>query len=90
MANYPSSKKSIRQNKRRQIANRLNIAKIRTLFKSSRALIASKECSYEQALAEFQKAQSYITKGVTKNVLKLNTASRKISSLNALLKRSHP
>lgn len=84
MANHSSSKKAIRQIEKRTAINKSRTSRIRTYVKKSNAAIESG--SNEEALLAFKKAQSEIAKGVTKKILKKNTAARKISQLSNRLK----
>ncbi len=83
MADHKSALKRIRQTKVRTIRNRDRISRIRTFIKKFIASIGSKE-----AEINFIAAQSELSKGVSRGVLNKNTASRKISRLNKLLKAS--
>ncbi len=81
MANHKSALKRVRQTKTRTERNSARIGRIRTFIK--KFIAALKSGGGEQ---EFQVAQSEIQKGVTKGVLHRNTAARKISRLNKMLK----
>ncbi len=83
MADHKSALKRIRQTKVRTIRNKDRISRIRTFIKKFVASIGSKE-----AETNFIAAQSELSKGVSRGVLNKNTASRKISRLNKLLKAS--
>ncbi|MBP9792142.1 MAG: 30S ribosomal protein S20 [Rickettsiales bacterium] len=85
MANHTSAKKSIRQIAKRTMVNKQRVSQIRTYIKKLEAAIAQQD---KQNIAElFKQTQSLIMKGVTKNLLKKNTASRKISRLSARVKK---
>ena len=88
MANCSSSKKALRQNKKRYLINRMRRSRIKTFIKTS--LNSTKNCSQDEARKALIKAQSEIMKGVTKGVLKLNNASRKISKLTHKFKKKYP
>lgn len=81
MANHKSALKRIQQSKNRTVKNTDRMSRIRTFIKKFIASLQTKE-----AAAAFSQAQSEIQKGVTKGVLHKNTAARKISRLNKLLK----
>jgi len=84
MAHHKSAKKRIRQTISRTAINRSRISKIRTLIKAvENAVIAGKK---EEAQAAFKLAQPVIMSGVGKGVLKLATASRRVSRLSAKVK----
>ena len=84
MANHSSAKKAIRQTIKKTAVNKDRSSKIKTYIK--KVLVAVQSSSKEEASNAFIKAQSEIMKGVKANVLKLNTASRKVSRLASKLK----
>jgi small subunit ribosomal protein S20 len=85
MANHKSAEKAIRQIEKRTLINKSRMSRIKTFIKKvEQALLASDKA---KAQAEFKIAQSEIMKGVTKGLLKLNTASRKVSNLSARIKK---
>ena len=79
MANHESAKKAHRQNVTRALQNKSRMSKIKTFIKRVYAAIASG--SVKDAETHFKAAQSEIMCGVKKEILKLNTASRRVSSL---------
>jgi small subunit ribosomal protein S20 len=80
MAHHPSAKKRIRQTVKRTAINRSRIGRIRTFIKKVEQAVASGDPdSARQAL---RAAEPEIRRGVNKGVLKLNTASRRISRLS--------
>lgn len=79
MANHSSAKKAIRQTVKRTLINKNRTSRIRTYVK--KVLEAVKSGAKEEASLAFVIAQSELMKGVGKNVIKLNTASRKVSQL---------
>jgi small subunit ribosomal protein S20 len=85
MANTSSALKSIRQEEKRTQINRSRKSKIKTYTKKL-LLTISNNSDKELVMEAFIKAQSEIMRGVTKKVLKLNNASRKISRLHKLVK----
>jgi small subunit ribosomal protein S20 len=85
MANHKSSEKRIRQTITRTALNRTRVSRIRTHLKKVEAAIAS---GNKTAAAEALKAaQPELMRGVTKGVVKLNTASRKMSRLSSRIKK---
>lgn len=91
MANHKSSKKCIRQIKRKTIVNRNRISRVRTFVKKAESVLvtgnsASVDISKENALGAFTLAQKELMKGVSKGVVHKNTAARKISRLYKRLK----
>ncbi|ARN85364.1 30S ribosomal protein S20 [Candidatus Nucleicultrix amoebiphila] len=84
MANIESAKKRIRQTARRTERNKARVSRIRTFIKGVEEAISSGK--KENATSALKVAQSEIMRGVTKGVLHLKTASRKISRLSARVK----
>jgi small subunit ribosomal protein S20 len=84
MANIRSAKKRIRQTARKTEVNSNRVSRIRTFIKKVETAIASGDKS--AASDALKAAQPEIARGVTKGVLVKNTASRKISRLNARIK----
>jgi small subunit ribosomal protein S20 len=85
MANHSSAKKAVRQTLKRTLSNKNTTSRIKTYIKKVSQAISSG--SKEEASISFIHAQSEIMKGVTKKILKLNTASRKISKLAQQIKK---
>lgn len=79
MAHHKSAKKRIRQTERKTDVNRSRMSRIRTFVKKVETAIASGNAS--DAQAALKSAQPEIMRGVTKGVLSLSTASRKVSRL---------
>ncbi|MCF6444699.1 30S ribosomal protein S20 [Nereida sp. MMG025] len=84
MANSPQAKKRARQNERRLAVNKARRSRIRTQLRKVEEAIASGD--KEAATAALRVAQPELMRGVTKGVYHKNTASRKISRLNARVK----
>ncbi|HJD57148.1 MULTISPECIES: 30S ribosomal protein S20 [Rickettsieae] len=84
MANHSSAKKAIRQTIKKTLINKNRASRIKTYLKKVLQEVASG--SKESARLALIVAQSEIMKGVTKNIIKLNTASRKISKLSQKIK----
>lgn len=84
MANIKSAKKRIKTTEARTIINTVQKNKMRTFVKKVEKAIASNNKS--EANIAFPKAMSEIAKTAKKGIIKKNTASRKISRLNAKIK----
>jgi small subunit ribosomal protein S20 len=80
MAHHPSAKKRHRQTIKRATVNRARIGRIRTYIKKVEQAVASGDP--EAARSALRAAEPEIRRGVNKGVLKLNTASRRISRLS--------
>jgi small subunit ribosomal protein S20 len=85
MAHHRSAKKRIRQTETRTEVNRARRGRIRTFIKRVEAAVTSGDAS--KAKAELLLLQPEIMRGVSKGVLHLNTASRKLSRLSASVKK---
>jgi small subunit ribosomal protein S20 len=84
MANHKSSEKRIRQTETKTAINSVRVSRIRTFIKKVELAIASgKKADAQQALKD---AQPELMRGVSKGVMKKNTASRKLSRLSARVK----
>lgn len=84
MANHSSTEKAIRKIAKKSAVNRNRRTRIRTYIKKS--LLAVESGSKEEAGKIFISTQSEIMRGVSKGLIKKNTASRKISRLAKKLK----
>jgi small subunit ribosomal protein S20 len=84
MAQHKSAKKRIRQTERRTVVNRARVSRVRNFIKKLETAIASGDKTAAQAA--FKEAQPEIQRGVRTGVLQRNTASRKLSRLNARIK----
>ena len=84
MANSPQAKKRARQNERRLQVNKARRSRIRTYLRKVEEAIESGD--KDAAAAALRAAQPELMRGVTKGVYHKNTASRKISRLNARVK----
>jgi small subunit ribosomal protein S20 len=80
MAHHPSAKKRIRQTVKRTAINRSRLSRIRTFIKKVEQAVASGDP--DSARRALRAAEPEIRRGVNKGVLKLNTASRRISRLS--------
>lgn len=83
MAHHSSTKKAIRKTVTKTAVNRSNRTKIKTYIK--KVFSADNAADASKALIV---AQSELMKGVSKGVIKKNTASRKISKLAKMLKKA--
>lgn len=79
MAHHRSAKKRIRQTEKRTAINRSRVSRIKTFVRKVEMALAKGDQGAAQAA--FAAAEPEIRRGVTKGVLHLNTASRKISRL---------
>ena len=84
MANHDSAKKAYRQSEKKYTINKSRKSKVKTLLKKVLESINKKEI--DAAKSGFILFQSEIMKAVSKNVLKANNASRKVSNLSKLIK----
>lgn len=84
MAHHISAQKRIRQTERRTLVNRSRVSRIRTFIKRVEKAIESG--NYTEAQQALRQAQPEIMRGVSKGVLKLGTASRRVSRLSARVK----
>ncbi|MBE7636033.1 30S ribosomal protein S20 [Sneathiella sp. P13V-1] len=84
MAHHKSAIKRIRQTETRTERNRARRSRIRTFVKKVETAITAGDQT--QANEALRLAQSELAQGVVKGVLKKNTASRKMSRLNARVK----
>lgn len=85
MANHKSAEKRIRQTIKRTERNRYYRTRIKNIIRSVRESIASQDISKAQEV--FKIANKELHKFVSKGVLKKNTVARKVSRLNAALKK---
>lgn len=84
MAHHKSALKRVRQTAVRTDRNRARMSRIRTYVKKVEEAVA--EGDHSKAMEALRVAQSELSRGVVKGVYKKNTASRKISRLNARVK----
>lgn len=85
MANHKSSEKRIRQTATRTAVNRQRMSRIRSSLKKVELAIASGDKPAAQAA--LTEAQPELMRGVSKGVVKLGAASRKMSRLSARIKK---
>lgn len=79
MAHHASAKKAIRQNIKQNANNKSRSSDIKTFVKKVEEAVTAKDSALAQDL--FKSAQSKIMKGAKKNLMKPNTAARKVSRL---------
>jgi len=79
MAHHRSAKKRIRQTEKKTLVNRARTSRIRGYIKKVELAVAGGDA--EAAKTALSVAEPEIRRGVRKGVLKLNTASRRISRL---------
>ena len=84
LANHKSALKRIRTNKKKTLVRSSRITFLRTSIKSVETALENKDKT--AATEAFKSAESQIMKGVSKGVMKKNTASRKISRLSNRIK----
>lgn len=84
MAHHKSAKKAARQTIKITANRRSRKSRIRNYTRKVEEAVTSGNKELAQQL--FVQAQSEIMRGVTKGILKLNTASRKVSRLNSKIK----
>lgn len=84
MANLKASVKDIRKTKKRNARNTERRSRVRTFVKEVELAVNNKDVA--KAKGALNLAQKELMKAVNKGVLKLETASRKLSRLNAKIK----
>jgi small subunit ribosomal protein S20 len=84
MANTSSAKKQYRKSIKQRLVNLNNLSRIKTFIKKISVLVDSNQ--RDEAKKIFGLVQSEIMRGVKKKVIKLNTASRKISQISKKIK----
>ncbi len=84
MAHHKSAQKRIRQTTYRTKVNKANVSKMRTAIKVVEVAVASGNKT--EAQDALKQARPVIMSGVGKGVIKLATASRKVSRLSAKVK----
>ncbi|WP_163533842.1 30S ribosomal protein S20 [Helicobacter suis] len=85
MANHKSAEKRIRQTAKRTERNRFYKTRIKNIVKAVRQAVEHNDLA--KAQEAFKVANKELHKFVSKGVLKKNTASRKVSRLNASVKK---
>ncbi len=85
MANTKSAKKAFRASERKKEVNNSRKNRIRTFTRKVKDAIEQKDQS--KANEALKALEPEIMKGVTKKVVKLNTAARRLSRLHAEVKK---
>ncbi|MDL0080885.1 MULTISPECIES: 30S ribosomal protein S20 [Helicobacter] len=85
MANHKSAEKRIRQTERRTERNRYYRTRIKNIIKAVRESVANNDLP--KAQEAFKIANKELHKFVSKGIVKKNTAARKVSRLNAAVKK---
>lgn len=85
MANTKSAKKAVRKIARRTEVNKSRRSRMRTFVRGVEDAIANGDQA--AANAALKAAQPEIMRSVSKGILKQNTAARKVSRLNARIKK---
>ena len=88
MAHHRSAKKRIRQTEKRTIVNRSRMSRIKTFVRKVEDALAKGDVG--KAQAAFREAEPELRRGITKGVLHINTASRKISRLSRRVRALTP
>ncbi len=85
MAHHLSAKKRIRQTETRTAVNKARVSRIRTFVKKVETAIAAGDAA--AAKDAFLAAMPELHRGVSKGVLHRNTVDRKLSRLNAAIRK---
>ena len=85
MASHESAKKSIRKTAKQRVVNINRLSRIRTFIKKVEQAISGTP-EKDNVLATFSDMQKEIMRGVSKNVIHKNAASRKISRISKRVK----
>ncbi len=85
MANTPGAKKAIRKIERRTEVNKARRSRVRTYVRKFEEALAAGDAA--AAKTAFIQAQSELMRAVSHGVMHRNTGSRKVSRLNAQLKK---
>jgi len=84
MPSHASAEKRVRQTARRTAVNKNRKSQVRSAVRKVEEALASGDAA--AAAAALKEAEPAIMRGVSKGVVHKNTASRKVSRLNARLK----
>lgn len=84
MATHKSAEKAIRKTIKNTAINKSRTSRIRTFIKALETQVTKGD--KKAAIEQLKTTQSEIMRGVTKGVLKKNTAARKVSRLSAKVK----
>ena len=85
MANTPGAKKAVRKIERRTAVNRARRSRVRTFLRRFDEALAAGDAA--NARAAFMEAQSELMRAVSKGVVHKNTGARKVSRLEAQLRK---
>lgn len=85
MANTSSAKKKVRVIARKTEVNKSRRTRVRTFIKKVDAAVQTGD--HAKSMEAFRKAEKELMHAVSKGVFKLNTAARKISRLNTMVKK---
>lgn len=85
MANTTSAKKRVRRDARQTRVNGARRSRVRTFIRKVEAAIQSGD--KDAAAAALREAQPEMMRGVTRGVVKKNTAARRISRLSRRIKK---
>lgn len=85
MANTKSAKKALRSSATKNVINSARKSRIRTFIRKVDDAI--KAGDDKKAREAFKALEPEIMRGVTKKVVKLNTASRKLTRLSSAIKK---
>ena len=81
-----SAKKYMRASESRTVTNKIVKGAVKSVIKKTREAAKAGDAKMSKEL--MQKAQKDLDKAVQKNIIKKNTAARKKSRLNALIKKA--
>lgn len=85
MANTSAAKKALRNSAAKNVINSARRSRIRTFIKKvDDAIKAGDEAKAREA---FKNLEKELMRGVTKKVVKLNTAARKLSRISATIRK---
>jgi len=79
MPNKKAAIKSLRQDKKKNLRNKAVLSELRTLTKSTKMVLAKN--NREEADGLLKKLESKLTKAAQRDIIKKNSASRRISRL---------
>ncbi|MCE3037040.1 30S ribosomal protein S20 [Helicobacter anatolicus] len=85
MANHKSAEKRVRQTLKRTERNRYYRTRIKNIIKAVRESVAANDVPKAQEALKI--ANKELHKFVSKGIIKKNTASRRVSRLNAAVKK---
>lgn len=86
MANHKSAEKRTRQTETRTAVNRIVTSKARTAVRKVEDSVKAGDA--DASKESLKKAQSTLAKAAKKGILKKNTVARKVSRLNAKVKKA--